>query len=143
MGKQLFYEDVAEGMEIPRLVKQPSKRQLVKWGSAVGDWYELHYDKDFAQSQGLPGVIVHGWLTFSFMAQMITNWIGEWGTLKKIGCSYRGMNYPNEAIICKGKVLKKYIKNDDRIVECEIWAEKASGERTTPGNAVVALPSRS
>ena len=142
MAEQLFYEDVEVGMEIPHLTKRPTTRQLVKWASAVTDWYELHYDKDFAQSQGLSGVIVHGWLPFSFMAQMITNWIGEWGTLKKIGCSYRGMNYPGEDIICKGKVAKKYVEGGGNLVECEIWAEKASGERTTPGNAVVALPSR-
>lgn len=142
MPKQLFYEDVTEGMEIPSLVKQANKRQLVKWASAVFDWYEIHYDKDFAQNQGQSGVIVHGWLTFSFMAQMITNWIGDEGFVKKVGCNYRNVNLPDQDIICKGKVIKKYIEDSKHIIECEIWAEKADGEVTTPGQAVVTLPSR-
>ena len=141
MAKKLFYEDVEVGMEIPALTKHPTTRQLVKWASAVGDWYEIHYDKDFAQSTGLTGVIVHGWLPFSFMAQMISDWIGEWGTIKKIGCSHRGMTYPGEDITCKGKVVKKYVEGGDNLIECEIWADRAGGEITTPGNATVALPS--
>ncbi len=48
MGKQVFYEDVEVGMEIPPLVKTPSTRQLVMWAGASGDYYEIHYDKDFA-----------------------------------------------------------------------------------------------
>lgn len=142
MAAQLYFEDVEVGTELPTLTKRPSTRQLVKWAGSVGDWYEVHYDKDFAQRTGLPGLIVHGWLTFSFMAQMISNWIGEWGTLKKMSCSFRGMNYPGEDIICTGKVLKKYVESGENLIECEIHAQKESGVITTPGTAIVALPLR-
>ncbi|MFC1926833.1 MaoC/PaaZ C-terminal domain-containing protein, partial [Chloroflexota bacterium] len=91
---------------------------------------------------GLNGVIVHGWLTFSFIAQMVTDWIGEAGTLKKINCSYKGMNYPNEEVFCKGKVAKKYSQGDEHFIECEIWAENREGKITTPGSATFTLPSR-
>lgn len=141
MAKQLFYEDVEVGTEIPALVKHPTTRQLVMWAGASGDYYEIHYDKDFAQNSGLPGVIVHGWLTFSFLGQLVTDWIGEQGTLKKIGCNYRGMHFPGEDLICKGKVVKKYVQNNEHHVECEIWVENSKGERTTPGTAIFSLPS--
>jgi len=142
MAKQLYYEDVTEDMEIPNLVKHPTTRQLVKWAGASGDFYEVHYDKDFAQSMGLPGVIVHGWLTFSFLAQMITDWIGVEGTLKKIGVSYRGMHLPGQDVICKGRVTKKYTQDGENCVECEIWAENPEGQNTTPGTCLVSLPSK-
>lgn len=140
--QQVYYEEVAVGQELPRLVKQPTTQQLVKWAGASGDYYQIHYDKDFAQGTGLPGVIVHGWLTFSFVAQVVTDWMGEEAVLKKIGVSYRGMNVPGQDIICRGKVAKKYVKDGEHIVECEIWAEDAKGQVTTPGTAVVALPAR-
>jgi len=141
-AKQVYWEDVEVGQEIPTLVKRPTTRQLVKWAGASGDFYEIHYDKDFAQSTGLPGCIVHGWLTFSLLGQMLTNWIGLEGTLKKFGVSYRGMHFPGEDIICKGKVTNKYVKDGEHYVELEIWAENPKGERTTPGTALVILPSR-
>lgn len=142
MTKQAFYEDVEVGSEIPTLVKHPTTRQLVKWAGASGDYYEIHYDKDFAQTNGLAGVIVHGWLTCSFLGQLLTDWTGEQGTLLKLGCSYRGMHFPCENITCKGKVTKKYIEDGKHYVEVEIWAENPKGERTVPGSAKVILPSR-
>lgn len=142
MAQQVFFEDVAEGQELPQLVKHPTTRQLVKWAGASGDYYEIHYDKDFAQGTGLQGVIVHGWLTFSFVAQMVTDWMGSDAVLKKIGVSYRGMQVPKEDILCKGKVTKKYQSSGENIVECDVWAENTEGKKTTPGTAVVALPSR-
>lgn len=142
MAQQVYFEDVQEGQELPQLVKHPTTRQLVKWAGASGDYYEIHYDKDFAQSTGLQGCIVHGWLTFSFVAQMVTDWMGSEAFLKKIGVSYRGMHVPKEDITCKGKVTKKYQSGGENIVECDVWAENTEGKKTTPGTAVVALPSR-
>jgi acyl dehydratase len=140
--RQIFYEDVAVGMELPSLVKCPTTRQLVQWAGASGDYFEIHYDKDFALSQGLPGVIVQGWLILSFIGQMLTDWVGDEGALRKMSCSYRGMHYPSERLTCKGKVTGKYIEDDKHYVECEVWAENPRGEIITPGTAVVILPSR-
>jgi acyl dehydratase len=142
VAKQVYYEDVEVGMELPTLVKTPTPQQLVKWAGASGDFYQIHYDKDFAIKNGLPGIIVHGLLTCAFLGQMLTDWIGEEGTLKKYGVSYRGMHLPYQEIYCKGKVTNKYIQNGDHIVECEIWSENPKGEKCVPGTATVILPSR-
>lgn len=142
MAKQIYYEDIAVGSEIPTLVKHPTPRQLVKWAGASGDYYEIHYDKDFALSNKLPGTIVHGWLHLSFLGQMVTDWIGEKGTLAKLGASYRGMLRPNEDLFCKGTVTKKYVENGKNCLEAEIWVENLAGEKTTPGSAKVILPSQ-
>ncbi len=143
MAKQVFYEDIEVGSEVPTLVKHPTTRQLVKWAGASGDYYEVHYDKDVALANNLPGVIVHGWLTCSFLGQLVTDWIGERGMLVKLGCNYRGMLFPCENITCKGKVTKKYIEDGKCYVEVDIWAENPKAERSVPGSAKVILPSRS
>jgi len=142
MAEQLYYEDVEVGSEITPLVKQPTTRQLVMWAGASGDYYEIHYDKDYAQSRGLPGVVVHGQLICSFLGQLMTDWMGEQGSLRKLTCSYRGMNFPGEALICKGEVTKKYVEDDECYVECDIWVENPRGEKTVPGTALVTIPSR-
>lgn len=142
MAEQLYYEDVAVGSEIVPLVKQPTTRQLVMWAGASGDYSPIHYDKDFAQSRGLPGVIVHGQLIGSFLGQLMTDWIGEKGMLRKLNCSYRGMNYPGEALTCQGKVTKKYVEDGEHYVECSLWVENPKGEKTVSGKAIVILPSR-
>jgi len=142
MSQQLYYEDVAEGSEITPLVKQPTTRQLVMWAGASGDYNPIHYDKDFAQSKGLPGVIVHGQLAGCFLGQLITDWVGVEGRLGKLTCNYRGMNFPGEALFCKGRVSKKYVEEGEHYIECSLWVENKKGEKTVSGRAIVAVPSR-
>lgn len=143
MSKQLYYEDISVGSEITPLVKQPTTRQLVMWAGASGDYNPIHYDKDFAQSRGLPGVIVHGQLVCSFLGQLMSDWMGEQGSLRKLTCSYKGMNFPGVTLTSKGKVIKKYVEGGEHYVECDIWAENPKGEKTVSGMAIVIMPSRS
>ena len=46
MTGQVYWEDTAEGMKLPSLVKNVTTRQLVQYAGASGDFYEIHYDKD-------------------------------------------------------------------------------------------------
>jgi acyl dehydratase len=140
MAKQVFYRDVNVGDAITPLVKEPTKKQLVVWAGAVGDYTPIHYDKDFAQARGLSGVIVHGQLTGAFLGQMLTDWAGEKGELKKLSCSYKGMSYPGEKLTCRGEVTKKYEQDGERFIDCKIWAENPKGEKTASGRATVTLP---
>ena len=141
MAKLLCWEDIEEGMEIPALVKHPTTQQLVKYAGASGDFYQIHYDTAFAQSTGLPGVIIHGALKNAFLGQLITHWIGEYGTLKKLTCQYRAMDVPGDTLTCKGIITRKYQDGDEFLAECDIWIENGKGEKTTPGTALVKLPS--
>ena len=139
---KLYWEDIDVGAEITPLVKRPTTRQLVRFAGASGDFNEPHYDKDFALSWGLPGVIVQGMLKLHFLVQMLTDWIGDEGDLLKISCQYRGLDYPGDMLTCKGKVVRKFVNGDEHCLECAISLENQRGEKTTPGSAVVVVPSR-
>ena len=140
--KQFYFEDVEAGFEIPPLEKNPTTQQLVKYAGASGDFYQIHYDKDFALKNHLPGVILHGALKNAFLGQLMTDFAGELGWLRKLSVQYRGMDQPGAPVVCKGKVVKKYVEGGKHLVDCEIWLENAQGEKTTPGSATVILPSR-
>jgi len=142
VAEQVFYEDIEVGSEIPSLVKRATRRQLVQWAGASGDFYEIHYDKDFALASGLPDVILHGRLKASFLGQMLTDWTGLEGNLKKYNVRYRGMDFPDQELTCKGKVTKKYVENNEHLVELDIWTENPQGEKTITGSAVVSLPAK-
>ncbi len=153
MTEKLYWEDVEVGTEITPLAKVATTQILVRWAGASGDFVPFHYDDIFARSQGLPGVIVHGALKRQWLVQLITDWIGDDGTLRKFSCQYRAMDLPRpmktltepqegETWWCKGEVTKKYVENNDYHVECNIWLENGKGEVTTPGRATVILPSR-
>jgi len=151
--KQLYWEDIEVGSEIAPLSKVATSQMLVKWAGASGDFNPLHYEDSFAASQGVSKSIVHGQLKRAWLVQLITDWIGEQGTLKKFSCKFRAVDYPRpmksmtepqegETWWCKGRVTKKYVEGGEHCVDCDIRVENGKGERTTLGKATVGLPFR-
>lgn len=126
---------VQVGQELPELVKHPTTRQLVQYAGAQGDFYEIHYDQDYARSVGLPGVILHGLLKAGFLGQLVTDWLGDRGELKTLEVSYRGIDMPGHPYRCRGRVTVV----DGSTIGVEIWGEDESGKRTTVGNATVEM----
>ncbi len=154
MADQVYWDDVKEGEEIPPLVKKCSTQQLVFWAAGSGDFYQIHYDERFAKSTGLQDIIVHGALKNAFLGQLLHDWVGDAGRIVRYGCSYRGMDFTGQEIICRGTVKRKYEEDGEHRVELEIWTERGkadddgrpkadAGQKTTPGDAIVALPTRS
>jgi hydroxyacyl-ACP dehydratase HTD2-like protein with hotdog domain len=125
------------GDEIPELIKHPTTRQLVQYAGASGDFYEIHYDQEFARSVALPGVILHGLLKAGYLGQLITDWLGDRGTLKTFDVSYRGLDVPGQPYRCRGRVTR--VEGNE--VELEIWGEDPDGKKTTVGTATVEFAS--
>jgi acyl dehydratase len=141
--QQNFFDDVEVGQVLPPLTKGPlTIKDLVKFGVATHDYSEIHFDEVAAHTRGLPAPVVHGPLKAAFLAQMLTGWAGPDGGLKRLSCQYRRMDVAGETITCLGKVTGKSAEDHQGIVECEIWTENSTGEITTRGTAVLALPRR-
>lgn len=140
--KQVYWDDVQEGQEIPVLKKTPSSQQLVQWAAGSGDFYQIHYDQDFARGTGLKGIIVHGALKHAFLGQMLWDWVRYDGRIVRYAVSYRGMDFPGEEMTCRGTITRKYEENGEGLVDLEIWTENPQGQKTTPGTATVLLPRR-
>jgi acyl dehydratase len=98
--EQTYIEDVRTGDELPLLVKNCTPRRLVMWAAASGDFYEIHYDVEYARATGLPGLVVHGALKSAFLGQLLHNWVAPGGRIVRYGCSYRGLDYPGEELRC-------------------------------------------
>jgi hypothetical protein len=151
--QQIYWEDIKEGQEIPTLPKVATSLMLVKWAGASGDFNPHHYETEFAMTQGTGGVIVHGLLKHAWLIQLVTNWMGDEGFMKKFSCQYRGLDFPRkmktmdqpqdgETWLCKGKIAKKYVDGENHCVDLEIGVENGKGQVTTPGTATVVLPTR-
>jgi acyl dehydratase len=143
MAEQIYFDDVTEGQEIPTLTQHCDSQRLVYWAAGSGDYYQIHYDKDFAIKTGLPDRIVHGALKHALLGRMLHEWAGEKGRVRRVACQYRGMDMVDKDVTCKGVVKGKRQENGANLVDLEVWTEDPEGNRTTPGTATVALPSRS
>lgn len=142
MAQQVYFEDVTEGAEIPQLVQNCDSQRLVFWAAGSGDYYQIHYDKDFAQATGLPECIVHGALKHALLGRLLDEWSGDEGRVRRVAVSYRGMDMIAKDVKCRGVVTGKRSEGGRNVVELEVWTEDPAGNKTTPGTASVELPSR-
>lgn len=151
---QRYWEDVRPGEMLAPLRKVATTQMLVRFAGASGDYSPHHYDAKLAESW-FPGtgVIVHGALKAAWLGQLVTQWAGAQGRLRRLATQDRGMDVPRhmtshteaedgETWTCGGQVLRKYLTGDLALVDLEIWVKNGAGRTTTPGEATVLLPCR-
>lgn len=131
--RSLHISEVKAGDELPPLIKHPTTRQLVQYAGASGDFYEIHYDRPFAEAAGLPGVILHGLLKAGWLGELVQTWAGPNAFVRHIEASYRGIDEPGRPYTIHGRVISVQAS----VVELEIWGEDEQKHRTTLGAARV------
>ena len=138
-----MFEDVSVGDELPELVKHPDNRQLVMYAGASQDFVAIHYDLNVAKEAGHPNVIIHGALKSAWLGELVTGWIGSEGRLLELDVSYRAIDFPGDTATCIGKIIDARIEDGVGLVEIEIGLRNPEGAISTPGRALVSLPTRS
>jgi acyl dehydratase len=141
MKEQVYFEEVEVGLELSSIVKDITTPQMAMYAAVCWDFMPIHYDSGTAQSLGFRDAFTDGPMETAFLCQVVTNWMGMQGVLKKISASYRGMVFPGDRLTCRGEVTRKYKEADEGLIECALWAENQKGQKVVYGTAVVKLPS--
>ena len=155
------WEDVAEGEELPVLEKGSytvtelflfthgvvGTGRVPRAALEAEDSKDLggggRYDKEHAaKRRNMPGQFDWGPQRVCWLGQMATDWMGDAGTLKKMNTRVRHPNVVGDTNTIFGKVARKYVENDERLVELEVWNENQAGLATALSRITVALPER-
>tara|TARA_B100000579_G_scaffold258455_1_gene212874 strand:+ start:16134 stop:16574 length:441 start_codon:yes stop_codon:yes gene_type:complete len=139
-NQQNYFEDIKLGEIVGPKIINIDRKQLVMYAGASQDFNEFHYDDDVAKKAGHKGIIIHGALKSAWLAQLMVDFAGLEGNLRKFNVSYRGVDFPYEDLKYYGKITNKFIDNSAGFVEIELSLENAEGKITTPASALVELP---
>ena len=143
LKQQIYYEDVHEGMELPKYIYQPTPTHLFRWSAAIENWHRIHYDLDFAINHDkLPSVVVQGSWKQSVVPQYLKDWTLPDGWPWKSSFEHRAMLVPGDILILWGRVTGKYEKGGMGFVDLEIGMKSSDGIESMPGTATVVLPLR-
>lgn len=137
---QRFVEDVAEGDQLPVVVRNASRAQLFLYSAATWNPHRIHYDVDYARTEGHPDVLVHGPLQGAWITQYFTDWAGPLGRLRECSWQNRRSALPERDYHLRGTVTAVDPATGDVTIE---GAEQTpDGEVLVPMRAVVRLPRR-
>jgi len=82
------YDDIEVGAEIESRQYQVTRRDLVRYAGASGDFNVIHWNERVAKSVGLPNVIAHGMLTMALAGRFLTEWAGDPGAVTGFGVRF-------------------------------------------------------
>ncbi|MBI4307418.1 MAG: MaoC family dehydratase N-terminal domain-containing protein [Chloroflexi bacterium] len=117
--------------------------RIVNLETNVPDFPEAaHWDEWYARQSGLPGGYDIGGQRISWVAHLVTDWMGDDAFLKRLDVELRRPNIVGDTTWLRGRVVKKSEKDGEHLAECEMWGENQRGEKTTTGRAIVRLPKR-
>jgi len=84
----LRYDQAEPGTELPPRHYQVTRRDLVRYAGASGDFNVIHWNERIARSVGLPDVIAHGMLTMALAGRFLTELAGDPGAVAEYGVRF-------------------------------------------------------
>jgi acyl dehydratase len=130
---------------LPELRKSPVTRvQIARYACASGDFNPLHLDEQYAvELCGFKSVIAHGMLSMAFLAQMLTDWVGDPRCVRRLSVQFRGNVYPGDILVCRGEAAAPRPGESSRKLHCALQAVNQDGEMVTVGTAAIVTPDHS
>lgn len=102
----------------------------------------LHWEKERANEIGIPVSYDYGAMRETFLTNIVTNWMGDDGWLWKLSCQHRKFVYTGDTYWMKGRIRDKVQEEGRNEIHLDVWVENQWGTITSPGEAVVLLPTR-
>jgi acyl dehydratase len=100
-----------------------------------------HTETKMARDVGMPGSYDVGPQRISWLCQLMTNWMGDDGFLRRLNVSLRRPNIFGDVSWCRATIADKRIEDGVRLVDLELSVVNQLEETTATGTATVELPS--
>jgi acyl dehydratase len=136
------YDETQAGTEIPPRLYQVTRRDLIRYAGASGDFNVIHWNERIAKAVGLPDVIAHGMLTMALAGRFLTEWVGDPGAVAEFGVRFSApVVVPDDdkgaTVEVAGTVTGKLEGNR---VAVDVTARSDDAKVLTRARAVVRLP---
>ena len=139
-ARQLYFEAVKPGDELPPLVKPPVDRlQIARYAAAAQDWNPLYIDEPFAKNAGFPSALAPGMIAMGFLAELAADWV-RGARLRRFGARFVKIVWPGDVLTARGRVTDRRFEEGGRYaIDVEVWAENQRGELVVRGAATFQL----
>lgn len=108
--------------------------------AAVNDEFvPIHMDDEAGRAAGYPTAFGMGNLQWSYLHNLVRDWMGDDGHIVSLECQFRGANTKDMTVTAHGVVTAVEDAAGRRRVTLDIWTEDQDGNKLAPGTAVVEI----
>jgi acyl dehydratase len=139
-ARQLYFEAVKVGDELPPLVKPPVDRlQIARYVGAAQDWNPLYIDEPHAKNSGFPSALAPGMIAMAFLGELVVEWV-RGARLRKFHARFVKIIWPGDVLTARGRVVDRRLDEGGQyFIDVEVWAENQRGELVVRGLATFQL----
>ncbi len=140
VARQLYFEAVKVGDELPPLVKPPVDRiQIARYAGASLDFNPLTVDEQYARNSGFPSALAPGMLAMGFLGELVVEWL-RGARLRRFSARFVKIVWPGDVLTCRGRVVdRRFEEGGAYAIDIEVWAENQRGELVVRGTVTAQL----
>jgi acyl dehydratase len=135
-------ERFAVGTLLPPTSFPITRKDLVRYAGASGDFNDIHWNGRFAVDVGLPDVIAHGMYTMAVAGRVVTDWIGDPAAVEEYFVRFsKPVVVPDDGVGALVEVTGKVAKAlDGGRVQVDLTVQSAGQKVLGKATAVVRIP---
>lgn len=139
---QVYFEDVEPGDLVGPIVKQPGVEETRAFAE-LSRLSGRFVSSEGARKEGTDRMLVSSWQSMGYLAQLITDWMGEKGFLSKYSVFFRRRVEPDDRLECQAVVTDTQTDGERGVVTLDAFIVNQRGERPLQATVEVTLPMRS
>ncbi len=140
--RDLYWEDVEEGEELPRIVMPITFTRCVYLASATRDFSPQHSNSAYARERSrTKDVFVNTPFNLGMVSRLLTDWGGPRSVVRRMKMDMQGNVCAGDDMILTGRVARKYVEDSEPRVDVEVVIATQDGP-VTPCSATLSLPTR-
>lgn len=128
------------GMPITPYHVRASTVQLFRFSAATWNAHRIHYDSDYAKSEGYPDILVQSHLHGCYLANAVLQWAGPHAVLRTFSWENRGIAVADDALTVTGEVTAVTQDHSHTLIDVSLEERNDRGILCAPGQAALALP---
>jgi acyl dehydratase len=105
----------------------------------AADW---HLQDSIARVAGIPYALAFGTHVETMLSHAVTNWMGDAGFVTRLDTQLRSPLFQGDMSQTYGRVVRKYVEDEEDLVDLELWAETQDQLKHSTATATVRLPAR-
>jgi hypothetical protein len=136
--------ELVVGTEIPSFERSVGLHNFNRYAAVNDEFVDIHMDDDAGRDAGYPLAFGMGNLQWSYLHNLLRDWMGEEGRIVWVGCQFRGPMLKGSLARARGVITgvrsrPSGAEGGETLVDFDLWTEDSDGHRMVPARATVAL----
>ncbi|MGW2509101.1 acyl dehydratase [Streptomyces scopuliridis] len=126
-------DSIVVGQPVPSVELTPGEITLLRFGAVTRNTHRIHYDADFARSEGLDGPVVMAQLHGCLFHRAAAEFAGEGGRVREVAWQNRAPAHAGQRLVVTGAVRDVDLVRGEVTLDLVEYGCHAPSEADGPG----------